>query len=281
MEKKMNIQESLKMGIDLLKKYNIKNPSLKCKILLSHLIGKPKEYLIIHLTDNLKEEIQTKYEEMLEKLIQNVPLQYITNTQEFMGLSFYVDKNVLIPRADTEILVEEVLKRVNKNEKVKVLDMCTGSGAIAVALAKNLENAQLTAVDISKNAINVAKKNATANQVEIKFIESNMFEEVCGKFNIIVSNPPYIETQTIENLEEQVKKEPVIALDGGKDGLKFYSLLAKNAKQHLEKNGILAVEIGYNQRNAVMQLFTNEGYIDCNCIKDLSGNDRVVVCYKK
>lgn len=277
----MTIQENLKTGIELLQKNKVESPSLKCKILLSHLLKKPKEYLIINEKEKIDKTIQKQYEEMLERLVKNIPLQYVTNKQEFMGLTFYVDETVLIPRADTEILVEEIIKRVNKNDELKILDMCTGSGAIAIALAKYIQNSKVTASDISKSALEVAKKNAVTNQVKIEFIESNLFENIHEKFDIIVSNPPYIETDIICMLEEQVRKEPKIALDGGEDGLKFYTLIAKDAKRYLNSNGMLAVEIGYNQKNEVKKIFENEQYSKSICIKDLGGNDRVVICHKK
>jgi len=277
----MTIQENLKTGVELLQKNKVESPSLKCRVLLSHLLKKPKEYLIINEKENLDKMVQKKYEQMLKKLVQNIPLQYITNKQEFMGLTFYVDENVLIPRCDTEILVEEVIKRVNKNDELKILDVCTGSGAVGIALAKYIQNSKVTASDISKSALEVAKKNAIINKVKIEFIESNLFENIYERFDIIVSNPPYIETDTISILEEQVKREPKIALDGGEDGLKFYTLIAKESKQYLNSNGMIAVEIGYNQKNKVKKIFEKEQYSKSICIKDLGGNDRVVICHKK
>ena len=154
--------------------------------------------------------------------------------------------------------------------------MCTGSGAIAIAICKNVE-VDMVATDISKKALKIAKKNATKNEVNIKFLESDMFENIKEKFDIIVSNPPYIETLTIQSLPQEVKNEPLIALDGGKDGLDFYRILASNAQKYLNENGILAVEIGYNQGELVSNLFKKCGFVEVYVKKDLSGNDRIVV----
>jgi release factor glutamine methyltransferase len=243
--------------------------------------------LVIHHDMEVSEEQINEFEIGLEKIKNNTPIQYITNHQEFMKLDFYVDENVLIPQPDTEILVEEVIKHVSKNAEkysnsspIKILDLCTGSGAIAISLAKYIENAEITATDISTKAIQIAKLNAEKNLVhtKIKFIESDMFKNINeNQFDIIVSNPPYIETEVINILDKEVQKEPHLALDGGADGLKFYRLIIKNAKNHLSPNGKIFLEIGYNQKDAIFQLIqTNQYFKNPVCIKDLAGNDRVV-----
>ena len=280
----MNIEEILKKEINNLKQNNIENSTLKAKILLANILNVKKEYLLIHSEEEIKQEDKIKYENCIKELIKGKPLQYITNKQEFMGLDFYVDENVLIPQPDTEILVEKAIEIAETTQKNKILDMCTGSGCIAISLAKNINNVQITAVDISNSALNVANKNAINNNVEnkIKFINSDMFNNIEEKFDIIVSNPPYIETETINKLEIEVQNEPHVALDGGIDGLKFYKIIANNAFEYLNENGYLLLEIGYNQQNSVTQLLQDIGkYTNIETIKDLGGNYRVVIARKE
>lgn len=197
-----------------------------------------------------------------------------------MKLNFYVDENVLIPQPDTEILVEEIIN-LYKNKKCKILDLCTGSGAIAIALAKYVEDAQIVASDISMKALQIAKLNAEKNLLhkKIKFIESDMFEKIDDTdFDIIVSNPPYIKTDVINTLDASVKKEPNIALDGGQDGLKFYKIIINKAHQYLSNNGKLFLEIGYDQKEDVIKLLNKTGYYnEIYSKKDLGQNDRIVV----
>ncbi len=280
----MNIEEILKKEINNLKQNNIENSTLKAKILLANILNVKKEYLLIHSEEEVKQEDKIKYENCIKELIKGKPLQYITNKQEFMGLNFYVDENVLIPQPDTEILVEKAIEIAETTQKNKILDMCTGSGCIAISLAKKINNAQITAVDISNSALNVANKNAINNNVEnkIKFVNSDMFNNIEEKFDIIVSNPPYIETETINKLEIEVQNEPHLALDGGIDGLKFYKIIANNAFEYLNENGYLLLEIGYNQQNSVTQLLQDIGkYKNIETIKDLGGNYRVVIARKE
>lgn len=194
-----------------------------------------------------------------------------------MGLNFYVNENVLIPQSDTEILVEEVLQLLKQNVSKKILDICTGSGAIAISIAKMQENSTVTASDISEEAINIARKNSVDNNTDIEFVLSNMFEKINGKFDIIVSNPPYIEENVISTLPKEVQKEPYIALSGGEDGLKFYRIIAKEGKKFLNANGYIAVEIGYNQKEKVIELFEKEEYKEVYSKKDFGGNDRIVI----
>ena len=280
----MNIEEILKKEINNLKQNNIENSTLKAKILLANILNVKKEYLLMHSEEEIKQEDKIKYENCIKELIKGKPLQYITNKQEFMALDFYVDENVLIPQPDTEILVEKAIEIAVTTQKNKILDMCTGSGCIAISLAKNINNAQIIATDISNNALNVANKNAINHNVEnkIKFINSDMFNNIEEKFDIIVSNPPYIETETINKLGIEVQNEPHLALDGGIDGLKFYKIIANNAFKYLNENGYLLLEIGYNQQNSVTQLLQDIGkYKNIETIKDLGGNYRVVIARKE
>lgn len=278
----MIIKEALEKSIELLEKNNIEESILKAKIILSTLLSKPKEYLFINENQELDKSIEETFFANIHKLCNNIPLQYVTNSQEFYGLKFYVDENVLIPRSDTEILVETVIKYVknlkNKNGNLKILDMCTGSGIIAIILAKYCENMDITAVDKSELALKVAIKNAKTHNVynKINFVKSDMFENLKGKYNIIVSNPPYIEKDVIKTLSKDVQHEPEMALDGGIDGLDFYRIINNNLDNFLEKNGAVFLEIGYNQKNSVSEIFA-ENFKNIKCIKDLNNLDRVIV----
>lgn len=278
----MKIKEILKIGIE--KVNNSQEVSLKVKLLLSNILGVPKEYLLIHDEEEISEDKVKEFLLKIERLKKNEPIQYIINSQEFMGFNFYVDKNVLIPQPDTEILVEEVIEIAQKiNEsKIKILDMCTGSGAIAVSLSRLIENAEITASDISEAALKVAIKNSIENKTKIDFIKSDLFENFPKerKFDIIVTNPPYIKSNIINTLSDEVKNEPILALDGGEDGLIFYKKIAENAKEFLKANGHIAFEIGYDQKKEVEKILKENGYKNIYSKKDLGGNDRIVVAQK-
>ena len=277
----MIIKEALKEAIERLKENNIEDAMLKARVLLAYVLKQDKQYLVINNCKTIEKSAYILYNNIITKLINGVPLQYITNSQEFMGINFYVDENVLIPQPDTEIVVEEVINIANNlqnNTKIEVLDLCTGSGAIAVALAKHITKTKIIyASDISAKALEIAKKNAINNNIVIKFIQSDMFQKINNKFDIIVSNPPYIETKTIKVLPKEVKKEPILALDGGQDGLNFYRKIALNAHKYLRSNGFLCLEIGYNQKDEVIKILKDtNNYTNIKVIKDLSGNNRCI-----
>jgi len=272
----MKIIEALKNGIKKLNNNNIEEPTLKAKLLLSHIIKQPKKNIMFHYEDELNFKQLEEFILGIDKLANNVPLQYIINKQEFFKQEFFVNENVLIPQPDTEILVEEVIEIASKFENAKILDLCTGSGAIAISLANNLENVEVTGTDISKEALEVSKINDKKNLV--KFIQSDLFENLQKeKFNIIVSNPPYIKTDVIKTLSMEVQNEPSIALDGGEDGLKFYKEIINNANNYLYENGYLCLEIGDDQREEVIQLLKDKNYKNIYSKKDLGGNDRIVI----
>jgi release factor glutamine methyltransferase len=223
----------------------------------------------------IDEEQYIRYKTMIEARAKRIPYQYLTNQQEFMGLQFYVNENVLIPRQDTEVLVELAMKHADNAD---ILDMCTGSGCIILSLGKLCKTKSLTAVDISSKALEVAKLNSEKLEVPVTFIESNVFDKVTGEYDIIVSNPPYIPTKVIEGLMPEVKEhEPMLALDGLEDGLYFYRILAKEASKYLKKNGYIFLEIGHNQGKDVKDLLQDAGFTEVNIVKDLPGLDRVVV----
>ena len=278
----MKIKEILEYGKNnLIEK---EEPLRLSKILLKHLLKVNDSYFVINSEEEINISIEEKFKEAIKLLNKGMPLQYITNVQEFMKLDFYVDLNVLIPQPDTESLVEEVLNILEKDsEKKSVLDLCTGSGAIGISIAKYTES-KVTMSDISKNALEIAKKNAISNKVidKCNFALSNMFENIEGKFDIIVSNPPYIKTKVINTLDTEVQNEPKLALDGGEDGLYFYRIIAENAYKYLNEDGILALEIGYDQKEEVIKSLEKTGkYIDIYSKKDLGGNDRIIACKLK
>ena len=277
----MTISELIKKGMIELKNGNIEEPKLKARLLMQYVLNKSRQYVIVNDREELDNIKEKQYLEEIKILKKGVPIEHITHQKEFMKLSFFVDKNVLIPRQDTEILVEEVINIAKKNNAKKILDLCTGSGAIAVSLAKYLPQAEITAIDISNEALKIAKKNAISNNVEnqITFISSDMFTNLNEeKFDIIVSNPPYIKTNVIEELDMQVKNEPYIALDGGKDGLEFYKKIINESYQYLKFNGYLCLEIGFDQKIDVIELIENtERFIGTYSKKDLFDNDRIVV----
>ena len=277
----MTIKQLLTKGTIILKSNNVESPKLKARLLLQYVLNKKREQLIIYDSEEITPKQERAYMLNLEKLVKGTPLQHITNSQEFMKMNFFVDNNVLIPRPDTETLVEEVIKIAKEYANPVILDLCTGSGAIAVSLAKYIPNSKVYASDISKKALEVAKINTKNNEVEnnIEFIESNLFEKIKNiKFDIIVSNPPYIRTEVINNLDIEVQQEPIIALDGGEDGLNFYKEIVEQAYSYLKLGSYLCFEIGYDQKIDVIEIIENsKKYEKTYCKKDLYGNDRVIV----
>lgn len=280
----MKISEALKEAVKILEENNISDSKPKARRLLAYSLNRSKEYLIIHEDEEIPEQIYNVYLEKIERLKSYEPIQYILKNQEFMGFDFYVDKNVLIPQPDTENLVEEVINIVEKNnfKQPKILDICTGSGAIAISLAKLIKGSIVYGSDISDEALKIAENNSISNQANVLFMKSDIFKNIFKefRFNIIVSNPPYIETETIKKLDKEVQKEPYIALDGGEDGLKFYREIAEKSKYFLEENGFLALEIGYNQKEKVEEILKENKFRNIYFRKDLAGNNRVIIAQK-
>ena len=258
-------------------------PRLDVEILLQKALGDvDRLYIHLNLEKVLSEEEDNLFLKLINERLNNRPIAYIVGNREFMGLDFYVQEGVLIPRPDTEILVEEVIEIGKNKGEIEILDIGTGSGAITVSLAKYLDNANLTSVDISDIALEVGKKYAISNNVDnkIEFIKSNLFTEIDKdkKFDVIVSNPPYIRKKDVENLESQVKDfEPYTALEGGEDGLDFYRKITEQAKLYLKENGVLAYEVGHDQSEDVSKLMEINGYTNIYTKKDLQGIDRVVI----
>lgn len=280
-----DVSSLLRSGREYLAERGMEAPYLDAQLFMMECLGIDKMELLMRPNYVLNEEEKDCYWAMIKKRGDNIPTQYILGRCEFMSLDFCVDENVLIPRPDTEILVETVLEKANKNRIRKIIDIGTGSGAIAVSLVKyGIEKA--TAFDISKGALAVAKKNADLNGVadRITFVNGDALcdELDVSGYDAVVSNPPYIERGVIPKLMPEVKDhEPMNALDGGEDGLDFYRAITKAAAKGLESGGYLFYEIGYNQGSAVSGILEDNGFFDIEVIKDLSGLDRVVCGRKK
>ena len=276
----MKIKEILELSINKLNKNKIEEANSKARRLLAFVLNMPKEYLIVNNEKEISDEQLRNYNKCIDEIISGRPIQYILGYQEFMGGNFKVDENVLIPQPDTEVLVEKTIEIAKKYKQPKILDLCTGSGAIAISLAQLVGNAIVTASDISQKALDVAIQNDT--ECKINFVLSDMFENIEDKFDIIVSNPPYIKTETIKELSKEVQNEPHLALDGGEDGLDFYRIIIDNAYKYLNSNGYLCLEIGEDQRESVVTTIEQcDKYQSLNSYKDLAGNDRVIICKTK
>ncbi len=252
-------------------------------VITSSVLNTKKDKLLLDLNTRILEqnEIDSITNNLNKYYFEKIPLQYITGKQNFFNEEYVVNENVLIPRQDSEILVEEAIKYINNENLNTMLDMCTGSGALGISIANNSNIAKVTLSDISLNALDVAKENIKLNNVkkDIKVVCSNLFENLGNnKYDIIVSNPPYIKSGDIKDLDEYVKKEPIIALDGGVSGTYFYNAILKEAKRHLNSNGLVIFEIGYDELEALKSIISkyNE-YRYIKCVKDLANNDRVVV----
>ncbi len=281
----VTIERLLKDGTEIIKQREFNNPFLDVQLILSHLLQKDRIYLHLHRKDEIDEDMARKFYEMAAKRNEGYPLQYMTNSQEFMGLDFYVQEGILVPRPDTEILTEKIINIVNKDslkdKDINILDIGTGSGAIAVSLGHYLKNSKVTAMDISDTAIETANININKHGLKnVVTVKGDIFNYDFGnqKYTIVVSNPPYIKRDTICILPEEVSVyEPRLALDGGTDGLDYYRHIVRVFEKIHEKNAILSVEIGYDQKDSVIQIFKNSNiFKTIECDKDLGGNDRVV-----
>lgn len=279
----VTIEKLLKDGIDIIKQREFNSPKLEVELILCYLLQKDRIYIHLNKKEEVSEEIKDKFYKLAEKRNNGYPLQYITNSQEFMGLDFYVQEGVLIPRPDTETLVETVINIVKEryNKEIKILDLGTGSGAIAISLAYYLRNSFVTAIDISDIAVETTKINIKKHNLNnIKVLKGNIFEDNLGeKFDVLVSNPPYIESDEIKNLQTEVSVyEPRLALDGGVDGLDYYRPIVELFKEICEENGVLAVEIGRQQKKSVEEIFLNSKvFKEVKSYRDLAGNDRVII----
>lgn len=272
----MQYQEIYRQGTEALKRARIEEAALDARLLLEEICGTDRTALYAHGGRELTEEQERRYLESIVSRSKRIPLQHILGKTEFMGLTFEVNQDVLCPRPDTEILVEEVLKHLH--DGMRILDIGTGSGCILLSLLHYSNDCRGVVADISEKALRTARANAERLSAEgVSFAESDLFAEIEGQFEIIVSNPPYIRRADIENLMPEVRDhDPRTALDGGEDGLFFYREITAGAKDHLPRGGMLFYEIGYDQGEAVRRIMEESGFREIEIVKDFSGLDRVV-----
>lgn len=284
----MNYGEAFRRGKERLLRAGVEDAEWDARLLLEHVCGTARSDLLVHGDRPVEAQEQRIYDSLIEKRTERIPLQHLTGVQEFMGLEFDVNGHVLIPRQDTEILVEEVLKNIH--DGMRVLDMCTGSGCILISLLRYTNDCEGVGADISGEALEVAGRNAekllrarakTLDGEErgsrYLFVESDLFEKIEGKFDVIVSNPPYIPSESIGTLMPEVRDhDPALALDGGEDGLFFYRRIVEGSRAHLFGGGMLFFEIGWDQARAVRELMERAGFLEINVVKDYAGLDRVV-----
>ena len=290
------IKELISIGTKQLRDAGVADAEIDAKELYCYMRGMDRTALMLRWQEVMQDNQCEAYFNLIERRASRVPLQHITGRQEFMGLPFEVNEKVLIPRQDTETMVEDALELMEKGtlrgqeytDGLKrggdILDLCCGSGAIGISIAKLAKGAHVTCSDLSKDALEVADRNARLNdRKSVKFTESDMFAAFCGrlgkkKFNLIISNPPYIPPSVIEGLEPEVRDhEPMMALDGGADGLDFYRIIAQHAPEHLKKGGVLMLEIGFDQKDAVKGLLQETGRFEKIIgLTDLTGKDRIV-----
>lgn len=271
----MTLREAYEFGQTELRKVSIEDAVLDAWYLLEFTTGISRAMYFLKLNEEMTKEQEELYVSYIKRRAEHIPLQHITGVQEFMGLEFEVNEHVLVPRQDTEVLVESVLKDLKP--EMNVLDMCVGSGCILVSLMQHGKLSSGTGVDISEDALAVAKANVMKYDVNALLIKSDLFEHVADKYDIIVSNPPYIRTAVIEELKEEVKyHDPFLALDGKEDGLYFYRKIISESPKYLKENGRLYFEIGHDQGEDVKSLMEEAGFLEVTVKKDLAGLDRVV-----
>ena len=271
----MNYTEAFLMGMQKLKEAEIGEAQLDARLLLEEVCGTDHNTLLCHGDREVSEKEEEQYRKTIEQRAQHVPLQHILGYQDFMGLRFHVNEHVLIPRQDTEILVEEAMRYLH--DGMRILDLCTGSGCILLSLLHYSNDCEGTGVDISKEALQVAALNAELLGIKADFLKSDLYEKVTGKFDLLVSNPPYIERKVIPTLMEEVREyDPYIALDGGEDGLDFYRRIIGGAQDYLKRGGQILMEIGSGQAQAVSELLREAGFKEIDVCRDFAGLDRVV-----
>ena len=274
----MTLREAWKLGKDRLTEPQVPDADLDAWYLLEWCTGVNRSHYLAWPEEAISPEQEEQYRQTLNQRERRIPLQQITGEQEFMGLSFYVNEHVLIPRQDTEVLVEETAKFLK--DGMSFLDLCTGSGCILLSLLHLRAGAEGTGADLSPEALKVAAQNRERLGVKAELIESDLFDKIEGTFDVIVSNPPYLKREEIETLMDEVRlHEPYMALDGHEDGLYFYRKIAEEAPKHLRAGGGLFLEIGWDQGESVSELLREQGFSDVKVVKDLAGLDRVVEGY--
>ena len=279
----MNIQNILNKGINILKKNKISNPQLDSEILLSNTIKRDKKHIILNPKEFLNSEQLGKFKSLIERRKEGEPIAYLINKKEFWKDEFFVNKDVLIPRPDTELIIDQVLKIYSKEAQLQVLDIGTGSGCILLSILKERPNFYGTGIDISKKSINVSKINTKQLNLmnRVKFFHSSVDNFKIGKYGLIVSNPPYIESLNLKYLEKDIVNfEPKLALSGGFDGFSKIRKVISKAKTLIKKNGKFILEIGFNQKNKVKKILREEGFYVNKAIKDYGNNDRCIVSTK-
>lgn len=279
----MVVKDIISRGMELINKKEYSNPYLETILVLSKLLDVDKNYIYVHGDKEIEESIIIEFFDIMKKRVKGYPLQYLLNEVDFMGLTFYLEEGVLIPRPDTEIMVEFIIDNIDEDEDINILDIGVGCGAIGLSIAKYCPNAKIFGIDIDDTPIRLSNKNKDLLKVEnASFYQGDLFEaleknNIGERFQLIVSNPPYIKTSDIEDLQIEVKDhEPLIALDGGVDGLDFYRKISKRAPYYLLPKGILIYEIGYNQGAQVRDILNSEGFKNISILKDYQGYDRIV-----
>ncbi len=279
----MNIENILKEGIGILQKNKISNPQLDSEILLSNSIKRDKKHIILNPKEVLNSEQLGKFKSLIERRKKGEPIAYLINKKEFWKDEFFVNKDVLIPRPDSELIIEQVLKIYSKDDQLQILDIGTGSGCILLSILKERSNFYGTGIDISKKSINVSKFNAKQLNLtnRVKFFHSSVDNFNNGKYDIIVSNPPYIEQLSLKYLEKDVVNfEPKLALSGGFDGFSKIRKVINKTSNLIKKNGKFILEIGFNQKNKVIKILKEEGFYVNKAIKDYGNNDRCIISTK-
>lgn len=275
-EEILTLKEALAKAVDKLQQMEVPDADIDAWYLLSYVTGLDRAAFFLHGEEPMAEPDMIRYCDLVTKRGERIPLQHLTGEQEFMGLDFHVNEHVLIPRQDTECLVERVLPYVDGK---RVLDVCTGSGCIAIAIAKLGKPFIVHGVDISEEALAVARQNATELNASVELFAGDLMTRMDGQYDVIVSNPPYIPPSVIEGLMPEVRlHEPMLALDGGQDGLEFYRRIAGHAVTRLAPNGRLFLEIGCEQAAAVAEILQKQGYREVQVFQDLAGKDRIVQC---
>jgi len=279
----MNIENILNEGINILQKNKIRNPQLDSEILLSNLIKRDKKHIFLNPKELLNSEQLDKFKSLIERRKKGEPIAYLINKKEFWKDEFFVNKDVLIPRPDTELIIEQVLKIYSKEEQLQVLDIGTGSGCILLSILKERPNFYGTGIDISKKSINISKFNAKQLNLmnRVKFFNSNVDNFKIGKYDIVVSNPPYIKLLNLKYLEKDVVNfEPKLALSGGLDGFSKIRKVISKTRNLIKENGKFILEIGFNQKNKVKKILKEEGFYVNKAIKDYGNNDRCIISTK-
>ena len=279
----MNIQSALTEGLNILKKKSILSAKLDSEILMAKALGKKREYIILNNDKIIKEQNLEYFKKLVQERATRKPIAYLLNKKSFWNSEFNVNKNTLIPRPDTEIILEQILKFTKNKNYLNILDIGVGSGCILLSVLKERKNFYGTGIDISRNSLDICKMNAKKLLLErrVKFFKSDVDKFAIGKYDLIVSNPPYIKTSDLKYLESDVIKfEPKLALDGGLDGLSVIRKVIKKSSELLKKNGKFILEIGFDQKNKVIKLLNNKGFYINSTVKDLANNDRCIISTK-